>query len=136
MRRLLIMAASVAIAFSADAQEATQRGNDMVEACRIVASGNPPTADTAFQAGICLGEIEALNWIAPGLEGDVIRACVPPDVTRQQLAIVVANYLEHNADRLREPFQGLALEALAGTWPCQIKPGWLVKLWNRLVPTD
>jgi hypothetical protein len=142
MRRILFTAVIIATTSSfANAQELphvkTQSGEEMVEACRIIADGIVPPANKTFQAGICLGEIEALNWVAPGLAGDPIRACVPADVTQQQLAKVVADYLEQNADRLREPFQGLALEALAGTWPCPArKSGWLVGLWNRIFPME
>jgi hypothetical protein len=131
----------MAISFPASGQQLdpvkTQSGNEMVDACRMVADGTVPPPDKAFQAGICLGEIEALNWVAPGMLGGPIHACVPEDVTKRQLAKVVADYLQENADRLREPFQGLALEALAATWPCAARKfGWLVGLWKRMVPSD
>ena len=132
MRRILIAAAGiVAMVLSADAQEHLQSGNDLVEACRVIANGSAPTPNNAFQAGICLGQIEALNWVAPGIAGESIRACVPQNITRQQMAKVVVTYFDQNTDRLREPFEGLALEALALTWPCHEERGWFERWWNR-----
>jgi hypothetical protein len=103
----------------------------MIESCRVVASGNA-AQDHALQAGTCLGEIDALNWIAPAVASESIRSCVPPSITPQQMATVIVDYLDKNADRIREPFQGLALEALAGTWPCAKRIGWFEKLWKSI----
>lgn len=133
--------ASLLIGFSARARQLehikTQNGNDMVEACRIVAEGEAPPPDEAYRTGICLGEIEALTWIAPGLAGDPIRACVPKWKEPQEIAKVVSDYLNKYPEQLREPFEGLALEAMADTWPCPRKQaGWLAKLWARIFPSN
>jgi hypothetical protein len=136
MRRILIALAGIAAMVSpAGAQQRTKSGNDMIEACRMFASGTASTPDNALQAGTCLGEIDALNWLAPVMEGESVRACVPTIATQQQMAKVVVDYLVQNADRLREPFQGLALEALADTWPCpKSKAGLLQRFWDRIAP--
>jgi hypothetical protein len=64
---LIVLAAIAVLVCPAGAQQPkTQTGNDLIEACRIVACGSIPDADSNFQAGICFGEIEALNWLAPG----------------------------------------------------------------------
>jgi hypothetical protein len=132
MQRALIgLVLIIAIVFPADAQQNSESGNAMIDACRIVASGNVPAPDHALQAGTCLGELDALNWIAPVMGSDVIRACIPTTTSRQELAKVVVDYLDQNADRLRESFQGLALEALAGRWPCAKHVGLPERLLDR-----
>ena len=100
------------------AQDTTLTGKNLIDACRLIANGTTPPADKSFQAGICLGELEALNWGAPGAYDENLRSCVPDGVTRQQLANVAVDYLDGNRDRLREPFEGLALESFAHSWPC------------------
>jgi hypothetical protein len=136
MRRILITVVGIAaIVLPADAQQHTENGSDMIEACRIIASGTALLLDNALRAGTCRGEIDALNWIAPVIGDSSLRACVPTSVTQQQEAKVIVDFLAQNADRIREPFQGLALEALAGIWPCpKDKPGLLRRLWNRIAP--
>jgi hypothetical protein len=131
MRRILIVTAVVADIISpVRAQEAPQSGNDLIGACRAIADGSAPAADTALRVGVCRGQIEALNWVAPGLMGDNIRSCVPTGVTRQEMAKAVVDYLDHNRDRLREPFEGLALEALSLKWPCPTTSRWFDKWLN------
>jgi hypothetical protein len=50
MRRILIvMAIMVAIASLAAAQDAMQSGNDLIGACRAIADGSAPTAETALR---------------------------------------------------------------------------------------
>jgi hypothetical protein len=133
MRRALIgLVGIIAIVSSANAQQNTENGKDMIEACRIVSSGNTPAPDHALQAGTCLGELDALNWIAPVTSSDLIRACIPTTTSQQQLAKVVVDFLDQNADRLREPFQGLVLEAFASRWPCAKHIGWVERLLNRV----
>jgi predicted TIM-barrel enzyme len=119
MRRMLIVITAMAtIACQAHAQEKTYKGNDLIEACRVVASGGTPSADNAVRVGACLGEIEALNWIAPGVRNENLSSCAPDEISKQQLAKIVVDYLDQNPDRRTEPFEGLALEAFAHKWPC------------------
>lgn len=133
MPRIIVIAAATAVtvAWSASAQQAVQTGNDLLDACRIAAAEVPSTPNNSFQVGVCLGEIEALEWLAPGQENERLRSCVPSNITRQHMAKVVVAYLDHNHDRLREQFEGLALEALASTWPCHDEPSWFEKLFGK-----
>lgn len=107
------------------AQQNFQTGQDLLAACRVLASGTSTAQGDSFHIGVCLGEIGALNWLAPGVEDENIRSCIPENVAATQMADVIVHYLDHNPDRLSEPFQGLALEALAQTWPCQRRRGCL-----------
>ena len=122
-----VLTVMVSAAWSAvSAQQAFQTGKELIAACRVLASGATAATDDSLHVGICLGEIEALNWLAPGVHNSRLRSCVPENITMAQMANVIVHYLDRDPDRLREPFEGLALEALAHTWPCQ-KRGWLGK---------
>ena len=125
--RVLLVGIIVVIDFGGasvtSAQQVLTTGNDLIAACSVVARGGTPNADNAVRVGICLGELEALNWLAPGAADERIRSCVPATITTTQMVGVVVAYLDRNSDRLREPFEGLALEALAETWPCP-PSGW------------
>lgn len=125
--RMLILAVTAIIASVcalffykavAAAQEDVQSANYLIDACRVVASGATPKGDEMFQAGLCIGKVEALSWVATGLTDDRLRSCRPSAVTPKQIAKVVVTYLDRNPARLHEPFVGLALEALANAWPC------------------
>jgi Rap1a immunity proteins len=91
---------------------------DLNEACKEIGFGSPLKPDDMLQVGVCLGEIEALNFTAQGLGNERLRACIPPGITRLEKLRVVVVYIDQNHDRLREPFEVLALEALAHSWPC------------------
>jgi hypothetical protein len=133
MRYIIIVGGVIAsLTCPAVAQERGQSGNDLIEACRLIANGATPTSDNALQVGFCSGELEALNWLAPGVNDGNLRACVPDSETPQQIAKVVVDYFDSIRGRLREPFEGLALEALAHTWPCAQEPGWF----GKKVPAD
>ncbi|MGA7788645.1 MAG: Rap1a/Tai family immunity protein [Xanthobacteraceae bacterium] len=140
MRAMLIGAAAiiamvvtfVAVADPALAAEKPYNGIDLLEGCRVVASGASANADSSLHAGICLGEIEALNWNAPDVSDDNFRSCAPQGVTRQELAAVVVKFLDRNPDRQREPFETLALDALAHIWPCQTRQtSWYERLFGE-----
>jgi hypothetical protein len=131
MRSILIVSFAIAaIVCPAVAQEHTQSGNDSIEACRSIANGTAPTPDNVLRVGICYGEIEALKWFTQGVNDENLRSCVPTSVTRQQMVKVVVAYLDQNSAGLREPFEGLALEALAHKWPCPHPRGWFGKWLN------
>src|SRR5271156_1852342 len=98
-----IVAAFAAIVHPASAAEKPYNGVDLLSGCSVIASGASPTADDELEGGICLGEIEALNWDAPDISDENFRFCVPQGVTRQELAAVVVKFLDQNPDRQREP---------------------------------
>ena len=68
--------------------------------------------------GLCLGEVEFLSWAAQSLGNERFRSCIPVGITRLEKLRVVVVYLDQNHTRLGEPFEVLALEALAHGWPC------------------
>ena len=138
MRRILIAATAIsaAVVCPASAQEHPSNGIDLIEACRVIASGASPTSENTLQVGICRGELEALNWYAPGAYDANLRSCAPAEITSQQLAKTVVDYFDRIRDRLREPFEGLALEAFAHTWPCAEDHSWLGKWLNKKEPSE
>ena len=123
MMRMILVALGIAMfARPCVGLEYAKNGSDLIEACRAAASGSPLTT---VQQGMCVGEVVALAWLAPGQINSALRSCVPDNVDAQQMVQVVVNYLDRNQDRLRVPFEGLALEALAQRWPCQKSPSGL-----------
>jgi hypothetical protein len=89
--------------------------------CRAFASDeSPTTADRAFQARLCAGQLYTLRYMSPHFEGSY-EACIPLAVRAQQLAKVTVAYLDNNPSRLHEPFLVVAIDALAHAWPCPSK---------------
>ena len=136
MRQILIAAVAIAAAISvAVAQDntvsdKTVSGKYLLEGCRVIAAGNAIITGESFQAGICLGEINALIWADAGHYDENIRSCVPDGTTAQQMARVIVAFFDKNPKRLSEPFEGLALEGLARTWPCASHFRWFRKWFN------
>lgn len=44
--------------------------------------------------------------------------CTPTDVTREQMAMVVAKYLADHPEKLNEPSYAIVVYAFQGAWPC------------------
>ena len=133
----IFVVAGVAPWSAACAAQALQTGNDLLTACRLLANNDTEvnaadgTADDPLHLGICFGEIEALNWLAPGVYDPNLRSCVPADITTAQMAKVIVQYLGRRPERLREPFEGLALEALAHS--CRARGPWVARVLAGLV---
>ena len=123
-RIALVSIAAAATVCAAEAQDQRITGSELLDACRVVATGVTPTSDNSLKVGLCLGELDALNWIMPGIYHEDVRSCIPEQVTRSQMAKVAVDYMDRNRPRLGEPFQGLALEAFVQSWPCPPEPGW------------
>lgn len=53
----------------------------------------------------------------------LMNACIPPDVTRNQIALVVTKYLGDHPAKLNDASPTLVLDAISNAWPCgsQIK---------------
>ena len=122
-RVLFVSIVTAATVCAAEGQDQRISGNDLLDACRVAANGATPS-DNSLKVGMCLGELDALNWIMPGIYHEDVRSCIPEQVTRPQMAKVVVDYMDRNHPKLGEPFQGLALEAFVHSWPCPPQPGW------------
>ncbi len=96
---------------TAFAEEDAESANYLIDACRIAAdSATVSTVDTAFKAGLCVGELYVVKSIT---------ACIPRQVTTAQLAKVVIAYLDKHPARLHEKFLLLATEAVIDAWHCE-----------------
>jgi hypothetical protein len=136
MRSIFIFATAITTTISVAAaqdnavSDKTVSGKYLLEGCRVIAGANAVTTGDSFQAGICLGEINALIWADAGNYDENIRSCVPDGTTAQQMARVIVAFFDKNPKRLSEPFEGLALEGLARTWPCASHFRWFRKWFN------
>ena len=103
-------------------------GEEMLTACRAFATEDPVRD---FEKGICRGFIDgffagyyaAELWHAfhhreESLDRVFGRLCVPRDVNRNAIAVVLVKYLEKNRDKMKWN-AGLLLEsALKESFPC------------------
>ena len=62
------------------------------------------------QAGMCAGEVIGI--------AATLSACIPKEVTKEQLVRVVVDSAEKNPANMQEDFSQLAAIAIAGAWPC------------------
>ncbi len=70
-------------------------------------------------AGACLGIITALTDLSPFFETP-FKFCPPPQLDPATAMLMVVQYIEQKASqKLKEPFIGLAIEALQETFPCK-----------------
>jgi hypothetical protein len=64
------------------------------------------------------GNIQALAFVGRLLPED-LNSCIPHNVTLNQLVRVVVVYIECRPQRMHEPFNSLALEAMHEAFPCR-----------------
>jgi hypothetical protein len=83
--------------------------NAMMPGC-VGALGN---ADS-FGAGYCAGVVRALMNTS-----FAFKACPPAGVSVGQSIRVAVAFINQNPARMREPFEGLVIEALRSAWPCK-----------------
>ncbi|MBI2276122.1 MAG: hypothetical protein HYU74_02080 [Dechloromonas sp.] len=76
------------------------------------------THDSQVAAGRCIGYLLAAEdaLSTTGIEG--VKACVPPDITLQQLHRAVIEWLAAHPDAVGETALGLVARAYAERFPC------------------
>ena len=129
-----LMAAAITTATAAE--EDTNSANYMLPYCkRFMTENNFPSNAEALREGVCAGRIDAIAFMAANsdvavtaLSGEGRRiwsnrkwrcADIPFGVTTAQEILVVIRYIETRPNRMHEPFNSLALEALLDAWPCK-----------------
>jgi hypothetical protein len=104
----LMLSGGLAFAASND----TSSANSVMPGCRNFASDNTSSgSDLTFKSGICLGVLLSIYYLT--------QSCVPPQVTNQQTARVIVQYIDARPARMHESFIGLAREAIMAAWPCK-----------------
>jgi hypothetical protein len=94
---------------SAFAAEDPDSANFIMQGCRNIVTRQ--TADL-FKRGLCDGLISGLVYT----NADI---CEPNQITHEQEARVVVNYIDSRPARMHDDFRKLALEALKAAWPCK-----------------
>ena len=133
---LATIAAVILMGGPAPAQDRTNSGNYMLPFCKTwlrMQSGDMATITnelstggarsggiplSMIQAGMCAGEVigiaEMLN------SGDqTLSACIPKEVTKEQLVRVVVASVEKDPANMHEDFGTLAAAAIVAALPCQ-----------------
>jgi Rap1a immunity proteins len=99
-------------------------GNAIMPGCRAQLQAGL-TVDTnpadAFGQGLCVGIITGLAT-STALSKVALKSaffCAPQGPTIEQYIRVVVAYIDKHPERMHEPFEILALGALAEAWPCK-----------------
>src|SRR5262249_41087171 len=122
MRICSLFSAMLLVVFNygvAVAQPAPSSANYWMPGCRDAAAlihfSNDGDSSDLVKIGFCVGIINGISYtgVSSGL-------CVPVDVTAQQAARAVVQYVDGQAiTRTDEDFRLLAFEALRALWPCK-----------------
>ena len=138
MRTFLKVTSVVVVAFlwagPAQTQQDYNSGNSMLPLCKAwlrmmshdfaVVKDEITTGDASpggipayfLGVGMCAGQVLG---IAELLNAAPIAACVPKEVTGEQVVRVVVTSLEQNPADLHEDFGTLATGAIIAAWPCR-----------------
>jgi hypothetical protein len=140
MKRALI-AATIATAVyvqAAQAQEDRTSANYMLPYCRAwlhLASLDRQTVEAEIRtararpggvvmhftiAGMCAGVVVGISTVLLSGSGDV-KACIPDEVSNEQLVRVVVNEAEKFPEFMHFNFSVLVSAALKTVWPCKDK---------------
>jgi hypothetical protein len=123
-RAMVVVSCSVALcvltaSVGQSSAQVIESGNDIREACQILAGGQvPKDALENAKGGYCLGFVTALLFIGGRLD-DPDRFCPPNGVTVKQGNLVFLKYLHDNPDMTHQPAESLAIAAFRKAWRCQ-----------------
>ncbi len=98
-------------------------GNEMLNACREVATSDPAKDDLfddPLSVGRCVGMIEMLLYVGGQLP-DNLKHCLPDKVSISQGAKVLVKFLDDHPQGLNLQATLLAVTAFRVAWPCQAK---------------
>jgi Rap1a immunity proteins len=71
-----------------------------------------------MQAGMCAGEVIGIAEMLKASD-QAPRACIPKEVTKEQLVRVVVASVEKDPANMHEDFGTLAAATIVAAWPCQ-----------------
>jgi hypothetical protein len=83
------------------------------DAASLITFSMRESEEEAARMNFCAGIVVGLS-----LMGELHGVCVPPDLTSQQVASVVVQYIDGQPGRTDEDFRSFAVEALRANWPC------------------
>ena len=111
------LAALIALASAASADENPYSANSMIPACMAafaISSGNPAAGIDQVEMGRCIGMIEGVALLAN------YGVFCPPGgaIIKQRIQVIIA-YIEGRPQRMHEDFRNLAVEAMQKVWPCK-----------------
>jgi hypothetical protein len=123
----LLFGVALALTITATpAAEAPSGANVILPGCRAFVDRN--SRDNLMLQGFCVGTVNGIAFATgalrefPPLNDDVRRELCsngPDTATNDQLVRIVIAYIEARPERMHEPFERLAAEALVAAWPCR-----------------
>lgn len=111
----------VPAATAQEIQEATGpfRTETMQAACRaFIDRQKPHDAGAAFKEGVCVGVIETVMRLAPGMNA-TFRFCPSRDATLAQAMPVLIEYIDAHPAMLKYDIRDVASLAFRRMWPCR-----------------
>jgi len=117
MRTAIICGALMALTVTtaAAAEKDMSSANFFLPHCKV--SLDPKARDYSFVSGVCAGSVSGLVFALATLTPGTL--CIPAAANTSQMVRVVIRYVETRPQRMHEPFESLALEALRDAWPCK-----------------
>jgi hypothetical protein len=112
---------SLLIGANANAGELRNDGNELLQDCTAVSSGNP---SGTFGPEWCYGYLMGINdmRMLSGMFPNLITHCIPEGVTMAQVKSVVVKYLQEHPEELHYPSVKLVNFALSKAFPCTAQP--------------
>ena len=83
------------------------------DAASLITFSVRESEEEAARMNFCAGIVVGLSFM-----GELHGVCAPPDLTSQQVANVVVQYIDGQPARTDEDFRSFAVEALRANWPC------------------
>jgi hypothetical protein len=118
MRFVALLLFTVAWTSCAPAQSSGWTGNEILAACRDVASSaKDDPFEEPFVAGHCAGMIQAL-MVTSRQYSDGTKFCSPENASTNQGAKVLVKFLDDHPQALNLHVIPLALAAFRNAWPC------------------
>ena len=122
----VLLSATILTASPVSAQENTASGNFMLPLCKTwlrIHSGNVETVkgEIGREVGDAISRFEKAGFCAGyviGIAKMLTDACIPQEVTNEQLIRVVVDTTERRPATMHEDFGVLAGAAMVIAWPC------------------
>jgi Rap1a immunity proteins len=87
--------------------------------CRDSVTNKAPTLTSdAVMQGMCVGIVDAIDFMMSEFAQTEYTTCPPSDVNLRETVQVVIKYMDARPERMNENFKTLAIEAIHAAWPC------------------
>jgi hypothetical protein len=118
MRLVVVVGILLLCMGSSQAAEDMSSGSYTLRYCKEAQASSVKDSTSPLMVGYCLGVASTLQYMARQLPTE-LKACLPPDVTTNQVNRAVVGYLEQHQELLSQNLILLGAKALHEAWPCK-----------------